>query len=292
MAAECFVAGAAAFQVYSLLDWLRGRLAAPIPPPQTPADLIVITGASRGFGQAVAVALAASSDGTGRTMVLTARTAGGLDHTAALVEKSGGGKWTVKKVVADLSLRETLDRSLSEVVAALPSSAERVLLVNNAGSLGGVTKSVADMVDIEPLREYLELNVVSVIALTSRVLQKFAKSQCTIVNVSSLLAVVPFSGYGLYATGKAARDMLHAVIAKEHAEADVKTLNYAPGPLDTDMQTEIRDTHMDAEQREFYSKMKTEGTLLTPEQSAAKLVTVLQSGAFDSGAHVDYYDLP
>lgn len=70
---------------------------------------------------------------------------------------------------------------------------------------------------------------------------------------------------------------------------------------------------MDAEQREFYSKMKTEGTLLTPEQSAAKLVssiatekmieimsdsmswvqvTVLQSGAFDSGAHVDYYDLP
>lgn len=92
MAAECFVAGAAAFQVYSLLDWLRGRLAAPIPPPQTPADLIVITGASRGYGQAVAVALAASSDGTGRTMVLTARTAGGLDHTAALVEKSGGGK--------------------------------------------------------------------------------------------------------------------------------------------------------------------------------------------------------
>lgn len=43
-----------------------------------------------------------------------------------------------------------------------------------------------------------------------------AKDQITIVNISSLLAVEPFRNWGLYATGKAARDMLLRVLAKEN----------------------------------------------------------------------------
>lgn len=44
----------------------------------------------------------------------------------------------------------------------------------------------------------------------------------TIVNISSLLAVQAFPNWGLYATGKAARDMLLKVITKENV-----SLNYS-----------------------------------------------------------------
>lgn len=49
----------------------------------------------------------------------------------------------------------------------------------------------------------------------------------TVINVSSLLAVQAFPGWGLYAPAKAARDMLHQVVSKE--DPKVRTLNYAPG---------------------------------------------------------------
>jgi NAD(P)-dependent dehydrogenase (short-subunit alcohol dehydrogenase family) len=70
------------------------------------------------------------------------------------------------------------------------------VLVNNAGSLGGVTRRVVELGNVADLRDYLELNVVSPIALTARVLQRVRGDgrRCTVVNVSSLLAVVPFAG--------------------------------------------------------------------------------------------------
>lgn len=49
-----------------------------------------------------------------------------------------------------------------------------------------------------------------------------------------------FPGWGLYASIKAARDMFSQVLATE--ESGVRVLNYAPGPLDTEMQREVRET--------------------------------------------------
>lgn len=62
-----------------------------------------------------------------------------------------------------------------------------------------------------------------------------------IVNVSSLAAVMSFESWGYYCAGKAARDMFHKTIALEHVNDGVVVINYAPGPLDTDMQKEIRE---------------------------------------------------
>ena len=57
---------------------------------------------------------------------------------------------------------------------------------------------------------------------SSRFLKSFPQSKRYIVNVSSLMAVQGFPGFSLYCTGKAARDMLHEVIAKE----EVKLISY------------------------------------------------------------------
>jgi len=95
---------------------------------------------------------------------------------------------------------------------------------------------------------------------------------------------------------KAARDMLHRSIAleSEHREGNVKTLNYAPGPMETDMQTEIRNGMRAAESHlsEAFTAMHEQGGLLDPGYSAKKLLRLLAEDDFVSGSHVDVYDLP
>ena len=75
------------------------------------------------------------------------------------------------------------------------------------------------------------------------------------------------------------------------ATATVKTLNYAPGPLDTDMQTELRESEsIHPPTREWSMEAFKEGKLVRPEDSAAKCIDILTKDMWKSGAHIDYYD--
>jgi sepiapterin reductase len=119
----------------------------------------------------------------------------------------------------------------------------------------------------------------------------------TIINVSSLAATTPFESWSIYCAGKAARDIYHAVLAKEQLKfpdrRKLVTLNYAPGPLDTNMQKEIRENEqVDKETREFFKTMKDNNQLVDPNVSADKLSRLIISGSFESGSHVDFYELP
>ena len=53
----------------------------------------------------------------------------------------------------------------------------------------------------------------------------------------------------------------------------------------------MRDTLYDSEQRSIYTKMHTDAALVEPAASAAKLVGLLNANEFESGAHIDYYDV-
>merc|ERR1712039_489236 len=88
----------------------------------------------------------------------------------------------------------------------------------------------------------LNLNVGSPYGLTCKFVEEMkSRSRCRIINISSLCAVQPFPSWGPYCTAKAARDMFHKVLAEASkcAGYDVKTLNYAPGPMDTHMMKQI-----------------------------------------------------
>lgn len=147
------------------------------------------------------------------------------------------------------------------------------------------------------------MNLSGFIAAVSTCLYEFAKfdiEELIFVNISSLAAIKSFESWGLYCSVKAARNMFMQVVASEakilskkyfNGKLSIKTLNYAPGPLDTDMQKEIRDSSPHEEQRAFYIEMKEQGTLLKPEQSAKKMIKLLEENSFENGAHIDYYDL-
>lgn len=84
--------------------------------------------------------------------------------------------------------------------------------------------------DPAEVNNYWALNLTSMLCLTSGTLNAFPDSpglSKTVVNISSLCALQPFKGWGLYCSGKAARDMLCQVLAAE--EPSVRVLSYAPG---------------------------------------------------------------
>lgn len=128
-------------------------------------------------------------------------------------------------------------------------------------------------------------------------------SETTVVHTSSLFAVEAARTWGAYCVGKAAADMVHRVLSLE-GEADeaggangqllpsLRTLNYAPGPLDTDMQAAVRaSAGCDPQLAAQFKQLKESGQLVPPEASAAVLVRLLLAGRFESGAHLDYYDV-
>ncbi|XP_015244751.1 PREDICTED: sepiapterin reductase [Cyprinodon variegatus] len=254
--------------------------------------LCIITGASRGFGRAVARDLARLVQ-PGSALVLVARSGPDLRALQAELTESEAGRagLKVEVVVADVGKVEGLEDILRTSKEAFYEDMDHILLINNAASLGDVSKYVRDFSDMSEVDSYLSLNVSSAMCLTARMLQAFPQHpglRRSVVNVTSLCALQPFRSWALYCTGKAAREMMFKVLAEE--EPDLRVLSYSPGPLDTDMQVEARSKTADQTIKKKFSGMFAQGQLLTCEASSAKLMKVLLDDKFTSGDHVDVYD--
>ncbi|NXL50494.1 SPRE reductase, partial [Podilymbus podiceps] len=243
------------------------------------ATVCLVTGASRGFGRGLARLLAPRL-GEGSVLLLLARSAAPLAELAAELRDTGTGL-RVECVAADLGCEQGLRRAAAALREVLP-----------AGSLGDISKSFLDLTDPAEINNYFAFNVTSALCLTSAALQAFGRrpgSSRTVVNISSLCAVKPFKNWALYCSGKASRDMMFQVLALE--EPDVRVLNYAPGPLDTDMQLLARTMTGDPEMRQYFQSLQESGQLIDCTVSAQKLLNLLEEDTFPSGAHVDFYDI-
>lgn len=244
----------------------------------------VITGSSRGFGRQLAFSIA-SRPLARLCLILTARSADALSHLKSQLQAQHS-HLTVQLVVGDLSHQQTLHQLHQRILTCSAQTCDHVLLFHNAGSLFDPRLLLHQLhADRFPdLNQYYALNVTSLICLTSSFLTAFAGvHKKTIVNISSLASVQAMKGLAVYGSGKAARDSLIRSIALENP--DVRCLNYAPGPLETDMAQILRsDSHL----TDFFQKKE---NLLTPEVSAEKLMSLLQKDEYENGSHVDYYDV-
>ncbi|KAE8628788.1 hypothetical protein XENTR_v10000222 [Xenopus tropicalis] len=159
------------------------------------------------------------------------------------------------------------------------------------GSIGDVSKMFVDFSDPKEVTDYMMFNVSSPLCLTASLLKTFPRRpdlQRVVVNVSSLAALQPFKSWALYCSGKAARDMIFRVLAEE--EKDVRVLNYAPGPLDTDMHVVARTQTADQELRRFLMDRKEKGKMVDIQVSAKKMLDLLEADAYKSGDHIDFFD--
>eukprot|EP00985_Skeletonema_marinoi_P013450 scaffold6663_cov131-Skeletonema_marinoi.AAC.7 len=295
--------------------------------------LVIISGASRGIGRAIALALADATcanrdkvnDESSSSilssqhlhMVLMARSASSLQETADMVkQRCGNGDAIVTTTCHEMDLAniDSLPQNVKKILEPLANeNYNSCLLINNAGSLGplGKVTSICDEESpTEALRRWkdtIDFNVTSSLWLTSQ----FAKAtshvpHVRVINISSLCAIDPFPTMSLYCAGKAARDMFHAVLAKEHTQhtdgegttpstsnpAQFKVLNYAPGACSTEMTDILADSaDLDGELQQFFSTSRDKKQLVRPDDTAAKLVGLLMKDEFESGSHVDYWDV-
>jgi len=113
-----------------------------------------------------------------------------------------------------------------------------------------------------------------------------------IVHVSSGAARTAYAGWSLYGATKAALDH-HARCVLADARPGLRICSLAPGVIDTDMQTAVRQAPaQDFPLRERFLALKQEGLLSTPEAAADRLVRHLLSDDFGKEAVADLRDLP
>ncbi|RKP35133.1 hypothetical protein BJ085DRAFT_1284, partial [Dimargaris cristalligena] len=204
----------------------------------------------------------------------------------------------------DLAQLDRIDANIARVATAEgpspPTSGSPVTtydscyLISNAGTLGNLSQTVQDTTWPE-WRSFLDVNVVAYAAVAAAFLRTVipggvCTGQRILVNISSLLAIQAFPHWSYYAAAKAARNSINQVVAAEEDAAFTKTLNYAPGPLDNEMQTQVRDQLGDPEQKQLYTEMHEQGKLVNMNDSAHKLIRLLQENKFKSGSHIDYFD--
>jgi sepiapterin reductase len=254
----------------------------------------LITGASKGIGRKFAIEFA-HRFASNSLLVLLARSESGLRETKDLVN-SVNAYVKVKIYPTDLSKPSPelflgmIETSLTES-GYKPTDFDLSLIVHNAGSVGDVSEETSNMSNPEKWQEYFSLNFFSVACLNSQFLKVFPEGsakQRSVVNVTSLCAIKPFKSMGYYCTGKASREMFFRVLAEENPTLNV--LSYAPGPVDTDMVSEIISGTGDADIKGMFVNLKKTEMILTADQTTKRIIDVLESGKFESGQHVDYYD--
>jgi len=216
----------------------------------------LVTGASRGLGRALGLALARR----GRPVVLVAREAGPLEGVVAEIRAWGG---RAHGIAADVADKDAVT-SLVGRAAALVGSID--LLVNNASTLGPVPLRLLLDTDCEDLERALQVNLVGPFRLAKALGGPMVlRGRGTIVNISSDAAVEPYARWGAYGASKAALDHLGRIWAAELAGTGVRVLTVDPGEMNTRMHAEAV-PEADA------------GALADPARVAERIVALLEAG--------------
>jgi len=254
----------------------------------------LVTGASRGIGKTIAVEFG-KKVGPGSVMLLVARSASALEETKAEVLATSSG---VKVVTAAIDLAQPDSGDYLHMInSALITTGtgardfQHSILVHNAGSLGNIGLKALEWDNLSDLRTYYDFNLLSMILLTSQFFKIFKDrtSKRSMIQISSLGALTPFKTWSAYCAGKAARDMFMKSVAAE--DPSISTLNYAPGPTDTDIYTEASSRTGDTALAKQFQDSKKDGTVLSTIQTITKLVRILGEERYTKGEHIDYYDL-
>jgi 3-oxoacyl-[acyl-carrier protein] reductase len=230
--------------------------------PALDGRVVLVTGASRGIGRAVASALAAE----GAAVVLGARDAERLSAAVGDITRAGGR--------ADAVTLDVTDRGSVEAAVARALEAHGRIdgLVNNAG----VTRDnlLLRMKD-EEWGNVLATNLTGAFLCTQAVLRPMLKQRSgRIVNVASVVGLAGNAGQANYAASKAGLVGFTKSVAREVASRGITVNAVAPGFIATDMTAAMTD-----KARETVTGAIPLGRVGRPEDVAGAVVFLLSDAA-------------
>ena len=235
---------------------------------------ILITGASQGFGLAVAERCVAE----GADVALCARSREQLEQAAAALRAKAGKSQRVTAAVADVSNPKEVE--------ALVGDATRDLggldgLVNNAGVYG--PKGLIEDVDWVEWAKAIEINLLGTVLPCRAVLPGFrSRGRGKIVNLSGGGATAPLPRLSAYAASKAAVVRFTETLAEELRGTAIDVNAIAPGALNTRLLDEVIAAGPDKVGKAFYErslKQKSDGG--APLEKGAALCAFLLSAESD-----------
>jgi len=189
----------------------------------------VVTGASRGLGQAIAIALAKA----GATLVLTATRVDNLNETVELIKAEG------KQAIA-IGCDQSKSENIDAVFNTIKSNFGRIdILVNNAGT---IRRAPAHLTSDEDWHAVIDTNLHGVFQFCRAAGAMMLEQRSgKIINIASLLT---FSGgitVPAYAASKGAVGQLTKALANEWAAKNVQVNAIAPGYFATDNTQQLQD---------------------------------------------------
>ncbi|HIJ22542.1 MAG: 3-oxoacyl-ACP reductase FabG [Gammaproteobacteria bacterium] len=211
----------------------------------------LVTGASRGIGQAVALKLGAM----GATVVGTATSDPGADNISAYMQEAGITGHGVKLDVTDPNAIDEIIKQIADQHGAI------TILVNNAG----ITRDNLLMrMKEEEWGAIMDTNLTSIFRVSKACLRGMMKARNgRIISITSVVGAMGNAGQSNYAAAKAGVMGFSKSLAREVASRGITVNTVAPGFIDTDMTKSLPD-----EQKEALKAQIPLGALGQPEDIA------------------------
>ncbi len=190
----------------------------------------LVTGASRGIGRGIALALARA----GANVIGTSTSQAGADAvSAALAENGRAGSG----VVLDVTAADQIEPMLTEIQKA---HGDISILVNNAG----ITRDNLLMrMKEDEWDDIMSTNLKSVYRLSKGVLRGMMKARRgRIINITSVIGAMGNAGQTNYAAAKAGVGGFTRALAREVGSRNITVNCVAPGFIDTDMTRALSET--------------------------------------------------
>jgi len=198
------------------------------------AKSIIVTGASRGIGRAIAIELIKKFN---NNVIAISRTQKDLIELKQYVENDLKEKGKIEIVVGDVTEERVIEEAIGKSIETW-GKLDGVIV--NAGilSIGTVANS-----NIDEWKRSYDVNFFSVVSLIKKSMTQLRQNKGVLVSVSSGAASKAYYGWGAYGTAKVALNLLIATVASE--EPDIVAITIRPGIVDTDMQKLIREKGME-----------------------------------------------
>src|SRR5438270_1649984 len=184
--------------------------------------VVLVTGASKGLGKAIAEAFAAE----GSRVVLTARSQGELEQIAQAIQQRGGQAFAL---AADITNADDINRLVTQTIAHFGTVH---VLVNNAGGIGSF--STFEELSDDDWANLFNLNLFSAVRITRAVIPFMRKQHWgRILNIASESGIQPDPNMPHYNASKAALINLSKSLSKAYAKDGILVNSVSPAFIKT-----------------------------------------------------------